>query len=88
MAPPGGESRVQVLHRRATGVLHLQGGADIQFGVSLFCVFIFVYLLLFYVIKTVFQLYHGSDTMSEIRRRKPEPTLFYQFKRSLTSHNI
>ena len=31
--------------------------------------------LLFYGIATVFQLYHGSDMMSEIRRRKPEPTL-------------
>ena len=32
-------------------------------------------LLLFYVIAKVFQLYHGTDMMYEIRRRKPEPTL-------------
>ena len=39
-------------------------------GERLFCC-----LLLFYAITTVFQLYHGDDMMSEMRRRKPEPTL-------------
>ena len=31
--------------------------------------------LLFYTIATVFQLYHGSDMMHEMRRRNPEPIL-------------
>ena len=30
---------------------------------------------LFYAIATVFQIYHGSDMMYEMRSRKPEPTL-------------
>ena len=34
----------------------------------------FVWLLLFHAIATVFQIYHGSDMMSEMRR-KPEYTL-------------
>ena len=34
----------------------------------------FVCLLLFYGIATVFQLYHGGDMKYETRRRKPEPT--------------
>ena len=34
-----------------------------------------VCLLLFYTIATVFQLYHGGDTMYEVRRRKTELTL-------------
>ena len=36
---------------------------------------VFVCLVLFYVIATVFQLYHGSDMIYEMRRRKPEWTL-------------
>ena len=35
----------------------------------------FVWLLLCCAIVTVFQLYHSSDMMREMRRRKPEPTL-------------
>ena len=35
----------------------------------------FVCLLLFYAIATVFQLYHGSDMMYEMRRREPKSTL-------------
>ena len=31
--------------------------------------------LLFYAIATLFQLYHNSDAVNEMRRRKPEPTL-------------
>ena len=31
--------------------------------------------LLFYAIKTVFQLCHGSDMMYDLRWRKHEPTL-------------
>ena len=31
--------------------------------------------LLVYAIATVFQLYHGSDMMYAMRKRKPEPTL-------------
>ena len=31
--------------------------------------------LLFYTIPTCFQLYHGPDSMHEMRRRKPKPTL-------------
>ena len=34
-----------------------------------------VCLLLFCVITTVFQLYHGSDMMCEMRSQKPESTL-------------
>ena len=33
-----------------------------------------LFLLLFYALATV--LYHGSDVMYEMWRRKPEPTLF------------
>ena len=36
-----------------------------------------VCLLLFDAIATVFQLYHGGDTMYEMRRRKPESTLLW-----------
>ena len=32
-------------------------------------------LLLCYAIATIFQLYHSSDMMYEVRMRKPEPTL-------------
>ena len=35
----------------------------------------FVCLFLFYAIATVFLVYHGSDMMYEMRRRKPVPTL-------------
>ena len=35
----------------------------------------FVCLFLFYAIATVFQFYHGSYMMYEMRRRKPESTL-------------
>ena len=35
----------------------------------------FFFVLLFYTIVIVFQLYHGGDMMHEMRRRKPEPTL-------------
>ena len=31
--------------------------------------------LLFYAIATILQLYHGSDMIYKMRRRKPEPTL-------------
>ena len=31
--------------------------------------------LLFYTITTLFQLYHDSDMMYEMRRTNPEPTL-------------
>ena len=34
-------------------------------SVDLFC---------FFAIATIFQLYHGSDTMYDMRRRKSEPT--------------
>ena len=37
------------------------------YGTSRFC--------LFCAIATVFQLYHGSNMMYEMRRRNPEPTL-------------
>ena len=33
-------------------------------------------LLLFYAIVIVFQLYHGSENMYQVRKRKPEPTLW------------
>ena len=33
------------------------------------------FLLLFFAIATLFQLYHGGDMMYEMRRRKSEPTL-------------
>ena len=36
---------------------------------------LFVCLLLFYAMARVFQLYHGSDMMSEMRRGKPTTTL-------------
>ena len=39
------------------------------------CVAGFVCLSLFYVIATVFHLYHGGDMMDEMRRRKHKPTL-------------
>ena len=43
--------------------------------------------LLFYAIATVFQLYHGSDRMYEMRRRKPETTLLpTQVKFNLQHH--
>ena len=35
----------------------------------------FVCLLLFYVIATLFQLYNDGHMTYEMRRRKPEPTL-------------
>ena len=42
----------------------------------------FVCLLLFYAIATVVQLYHGTDMMYEIRRRKTECTLLPTLKAS------
>ena len=36
---------------------------------------VFVCLLLFYAIATVFKLYHGGYMMNEMRRRQPKPTL-------------
>ena len=36
------------------------------------CTFVW---LLFYTVAIVFQLYHGSDMMYEMTRRKPKPTL-------------
>ena len=41
--------------------------------------------LLFYATATVFQLYHGSDMMCGIIRRKPS-LYFYRFKGSLTAY--
>ena len=41
----------------------------------IFQLMLLVCLLLFYAKATVFQLYHGSDMIYEMRRRKPEPTL-------------
>ena len=35
----------------------------------------FVYLLSFYGIATVFEVYDGTDMIYEMRRRKPKPTL-------------
>ena len=46
-----------------------------------------VVVMLFYAITTLFQLYHGSDMMYEMRRRTPEPE-FYQLNGSLTSDTI
>ena len=32
-------------------------------------------LSVYYAVATVFQVYHGSDMMYEMKRRRPEPTL-------------
>ena len=50
------------------------------FGTSSVC--------LFYAIATVFQLNPGGDMMYEIRRRKPEPTLFLTQRVFNLLHNI
>ena len=48
----------------------------------------YVCLLLFYAIVRVFQLYHGSDMMYMMRRRKPKPT-FVPTQRSFNfAHHI
>ena len=61
------------LHRTAQCLLSPEVSAllspEVSTGLSPVC------LLLLYNIATVFQLYHGSDMMYEMRRRKPEPTL-------------
>ena len=38
-------------------------------------IYIVCLVVVFYIIATVFQFYHGSDMMHEIRRRKLQPTL-------------
>ena len=43
----------------------------------------FVCLSLFYATATVFQIYQGGDMMYEMRRRKPEPTLFFTDSKDL-----
>ena len=52
-------------------IIFVVGCADLTGGKVLF-----VWLLLFYAVATVFQLCHSGDMMYEMRRRKPKPKLF------------
>ena len=57
--------------------LKLSVGGTVRWGGDLASTLLqFVCLLLFYAFATAFKLYHSSDMMYEMRRRKPAPTLF------------
>ena len=48
----------------------------------------FIFVLLFYTIAAVFQLYLGGEMIYEMRRRKPKPTLLPSQVIFILSHHI
>ena len=57
-------------------------------GIAFDFVFVFVVLLLFHAVATVFQLYVVSDMMYEMKRRETEPTLLMIYEIFNLPHHI